>query len=51
MTKVELKKFTYSAGPKSLSIDKAVFAQLPKRLMFTMIKNKEFLGSLDTNPC
>jgi len=28
----------------------AVLGQLPKRLLFTMIKNKYFLGSLDTNP-
>jgi len=51
MTKVELKTFTYSAVPKSLSIDNAVLGQLTKRLLFTMIKNKDFLGSLDTNPC
>ena len=48
MTRVELKAFTYSAGPKSLSIDNAVLGQLPKLLLFTMIKNKDFLGSLDT---
>jgi hypothetical protein len=23
---------------------------LPKRLLFTLVKNKEFLGSFDTNP-
>ena len=50
MTRVELKTFTYSAGPKSLSIDNAVLGQLPKRLLFTMIKKKDFLGSLDINP-
>ena len=50
MTRFELKTFSYSAGPKSLSIDNAVFGQLPKRLLFTMIKNKDFLGSLDTKP-
>ena len=33
-----------------MSIDNTVLVQLPKRLLFTMIKNKEFLGSLDTNP-
>ena len=49
MTRFELKTFSYSAGPKSLSIDNAVFGQLPKRLLFTMIKNKDFLCSLDTN--
>ena len=50
MTRVELKTFTYSAGPKSLSIDNAVFGQLTKPLLFTMIKNEDVLGSLDTNP-
>ena len=49
MTRVELKAFTYSAGPKSFSIDNAVFTQLPKRLLFTMLKNNDFLGSLETN--
>jgi len=49
MTRVELNTFTYSAGPKSLSIDNAVPGQLPKRLLFTIIKNKDFLGSLDIN--
>ena len=50
ITGFDLKTFIYSAGPKSLSIDKAVLGQLPKRLLFTMIKNKDFMGSLDTNP-
>ena len=49
LTRVELKTFTYSAGPTSLFIDNAVLGHLPKRLLFTMIKNKDFLGSLDTN--
>jgi len=49
MTRVELRTFTYFVVPKSLSIDNAVLGQLPKRLIFTMIKNKDFLGSLDTN--
>ena len=49
LMRVELSTFTYSAGPKSLSIDIAVFGQRQIRLLFTMIKNKDFLGSLDTN--
>ena len=49
MTSVKLKTFTYSAGPKSLSMDNAVLRQLPKRLLFTMLKNNDFLGSLETN--
>jgi len=32
-----------------LSIDNAVLGQLPKRLLFTIIKNKDFTGSLDSN--
>jgi hypothetical protein len=50
MTRVELKAFTYSIGPNSLSIDNAVLGQLPKLLLFTMNKNENFLGSLDTKP-
>jgi hypothetical protein len=50
MTRVELKSFDYSSGTKSLSIDNAVIEQLPKRLLFTMVKNAKFIGSLDTNP-
>jgi len=50
LTRVELKTFTFSHGKKSLSIDNAVLGQLPKRLLFTIIKNKDFTGSLDNNP-
>ena len=49
VTRVELKTFTFSAGSKSLSIDSAVLGPVPKRLLFTMIKNTDFNGSLDTN--
>ena len=49
MTSVEIKTFTYSAEQKSLSIDNVVLGQLQKRLLFTMIKKKDLLGSLDTN--
>jgi hypothetical protein len=47
---VEVKTFTYISGSQSLSIDNAVLGLLPKRLLFTLIKNKDFLGSMDTNP-
>ena len=50
LTSVDLKSFTNSAGPNSLSIENAVLGQLPKRLLFTVIKNKEFVCSLETNP-
>ena len=48
-TSVALKKFTYSAGPISLSIDNAVLRQLPKGLLFNMFKNNDFLRSVCTN--
>ena len=50
ITRVDLKTFTFSAGSKSRSIDNAVLVPLPKRLLFTMIKNADFNGSVDTNP-
>ena len=50
LTTVELKTFTFSAGSKSLSLDKAVLGPIPKRLPFTMVKNTDFIGSLDSNP-
>jgi hypothetical protein len=50
MTRVDLKTFTFSTGSKSRSIDNEVLGPLPKRLLFTMIKNTDFNGSVDTNP-
>jgi len=50
MTRVELKTITFSAGSKSLLIDKAVLAPVPKRLLLTMVKNADFIGTVDTNP-
>ena len=50
MTRVELKSFTFSSGSQSLSIDNAILGPVPKRILFTMLKNKDFLGSIDTNP-
>jgi hypothetical protein len=50
MTRVKLKTFTFSAGPQSLSIDQAVMGRIPNRLFFTVIANKDFLGTIDTNP-
>ena len=50
MTRVELKSFTFSGGSQSLSIYNAVLGPIPKILLFTMIKNKDFLGCIDTNP-
>jgi len=50
MTGVERTTFTFSAGSKRLSIDNAVFGPVPKSLIFTMVKNADFIGSQDTNP-
>jgi len=50
MTRVELKTFTFSTGSKSLSMDNAVLGPVPKRLLFTMVKNADYIGSMDTNP-
>jgi len=51
LTRVELKTFIFPAGSKSLSIDNAVLGPILKRLLFTMVKNADFIGSLDSNPC
>ena len=46
---VELRTFTFCNGSQSLSIDNAILGLIPKRLLFTIIKNNDFLGSMDTN--
>jgi len=48
--RVELKTFTFSAGSKSSSIDNAVLGPIQKHLSFTMVKNTDFIGSLDSKP-
>ena len=50
LTRVELKTVTFSAGPQSLSIYQAVIERIPKRLLFTMIANTDFFGTINTNP-
>ena len=50
ITKVILKTFTFGPGSKSLSIDNAVLGDLPKRLLFGMVKHSDFTGSVDSNP-
>ena len=50
LTRAELKTFTFAGGPQALSINNAVLGVLPKRLIFTMVKNTDFLGSRDSNP-
>ena len=50
LTRVELKTFTFAAGPQAISINNAVLGMLPKRLIISMVKNTDFLGSRDSNP-
>jgi len=50
MPRVDLKTATFSAGYKSRSICNAVLGPLHKRLLFTMIKNADYNGSVDRNP-
>jgi len=50
LTSVELKSFTFCSGARSLSIDNAVLGTITKRLLFTMVKNTEFLSSVTTKP-
>jgi len=49
LTRFEIKAFTFSSGAESLSIDNAVLGLVPKHLLFSMVKNTESLGSLNTN--
>ena len=49
MTRVELRTFTYAGGTQAISINNAVLGALPKRLIFTMVKNTDFLGSRNSN--
>jgi hypothetical protein len=49
LTRVEIKTFTFYRGSQSLPIDNAVLGPLPKRLLFTIIKDKEFVCSVDMN--
>jgi len=48
--RVDLKTITFPIGLLSLTIDNAVLGEITKRLLITMLKNKELLGSLDTIP-
>jgi len=50
LTRVEIKTFTFEARSKFLSTDNAVLVPIPKRLLFTVVKNTDFNGSLDSNP-
>ena len=50
LTSVELKSFTFLSTSQSLSLDNAVLKPIPKRLLFTMVNNTDFRGSVNTNP-
>jgi len=50
LTRVELKSFTFTPGSNSLSIDNLVLGPITKRILFTMVKNTDFLGAMATNP-
>ena len=47
---IELKIFTFASGAQSLSIDNGVLGPVPKHLLFTMMKNTDFLGSMNKKP-
>ena len=42
ITRVERRTFTFFSGSRTLSIANAVLGALPKRLIFTMVKNRLF---------
>jgi hypothetical protein len=48
--RVELKTFTFSSVAWSLCMDNAVLGKIKKRLLFTMLENTDFLGSMNSNP-
>jgi hypothetical protein len=45
-----LRTFRFPAVSQSITVYNAVFGILPKRLLLTMVKNQEFLGTAVTNP-
>jgi hypothetical protein len=49
-TRVELRARTFRKGTKSLALGNAILGRTPKRIVFTMIKNSDFIGSKDSNP-
>jgi hypothetical protein len=50
LSRVEVKTLTLASDSQPLSIDNAVFGTLPRRMLFTLVKNKGYLVSLDMNP-
>jgi hypothetical protein len=50
MTIVELESFDFSTETQSRSIDQDIVGCIPKPLLFAMIDNKDFLGTITSNP-
>jgi hypothetical protein len=50
LSRIEVKTSTFASGSQSRSIDNAVLGTLPKRTLFTLVKNSDILASLDKNP-
>ena len=50
LTRVEIKTTMFHDGSQYQSIDKAVLLPLPKSILFTMVKNANFVGFVNTNP-
>jgi hypothetical protein len=50
MMRIALKTPNFGASSKSVSTDNAVLGNLPKSLLFTMLRNADFTGSVDNNP-
>jgi len=50
VTRIEIKTFTFSAGSKTLTIENSVLGPIPQPLLFTVVKNTDFVYSLDSKP-
>jgi hypothetical protein len=48
--RTELKTFTIPAGGRTLSIDNAIVGRIPNTIIFGMIDNEAYAGSLNKNP-
>jgi hypothetical protein len=42
LSRVEIKTYTFASGSRTLSIENTVLGTLPKRLLFTMVRNTDF---------
>ncbi|KAG8239865.1 hypothetical protein J437_LFUL018976 [Ladona fulva] len=46
----ELKTFTVPSGGRTLSIDNAIVGRIPNTIIFTMVDNDSYAGSITKNP-